>query len=1369
MDPEESKLRIEQLEEQLKKFADLKTIVELVQNKPNDDNTSSQNIPLPKPLNITDGDLKENFTFFQRSWERYLVASNLQDKDENKKIAILLTAVGDDVFKRFDSLPLSEDDKSTEKKLLTALGKCFTPEVNKRYERAMFTYASQEPDESYDTYFVRLRGLIQNCQYGELLEDLLLDKIICSIKDHSLRARLWENRKIDLQTAIDTCRSKEASDKQLKEIDVHSSSNSSGTILADVNKLKYSSRKSRSRSPKRNAKTDVQCNYCGYKHKSDGNCPAKNATCRKCNKAGHFAKVCMSRRSEHVKKFQERADPNEHNSEEYVFTVNESTKRGMFADIQLCIDDEKNRFEMMKCQLDTGASCNVVGLDWLCDILRNNNPDMSPTTVNLKVFGGNIMEPIGEITLKVKHKNVEYSLLFQIVDFDHGPLLSSKTCERMQLIKVCNLIGDMSTNTEANRIIMKFADVFEGLGQLKGEVSLETDENIKPTMQPPRRVPVAMKEILEKTLDEMVDLGVIVKEPMYTEWTSNILLVKRNEKLRICLDPIELNKALLDAKYQLPTIEEVLPELHNAKVFSTVDAKHGFWQVSLDKKSSMMTSFWTPFGRYRFLRMPFGISPAMEIYQKKQNEVLQGLKGISVMADDILIYGCGDSYEEAVKDHNKNLENLLTRLRKVNLKLNPDKVKLCLPEVKYYGHILTSNGVKPDTSKVSAITNMEKPKDKKGVLRFLGMVTYLNKFLPNLSTVAEPLRKLTHDNTDFIWTSVHDKVFEDLKQLVANATMLNYFNANKPVVIQTDASSTGLGCSLRQDSPVAYGSKTLTSTQRNYAQIEKEMLAVVFACQRFDQYICGKKDVIVETDHSPLVNIFKKPLLAAPKRLQSMILSLQRYNIKLKYTRGTEMYIADTLSRAPESTSNAEKMFDIYKLEDIFNKIDETNVVGEIRIRDVMKDKIQQETKVDPMMQKLKNVILNGWPENIREVEDSLKCYWNYRELLTTQDNFVFKGDRFIIPASLRKDILTRLHASHGGIENTTKLAKETVFWPGIYDQIKNKVQSCDVCSKFAPNQKREPMMTHTIPNMPFERVSLDVFEVEIANKVRKFLLTVDHYSDFFEMDELSDMTAKTTINMCKRNFARYGIPLEVISDGGSNFDCLEFRNFERDWEFNFKTSSPYHQQGNGKTEAAVGIAKALIKKCVENGEDFHKGLLIWRNTPNKIGTSPSQRMFNRWLRCNIPVSENKSKQEIPQNVPQKIKNQRDYSKQYYDRGTKPLSKHNVGDPVYIKVHPKKSTWTEGYIEAQSEPRSFIVSANGREYRRNNIHIKPAIEEIDPNQPNQDTESETDESGQSGHTSSTTTPVRSTTPHTSELRPKRAIRIPRRFEDYQMN
>lgn len=159
-------------------------------------------------------------------------------------------------------------------------------------------------------------------------------------------------------------------------------------------------------------------------------------------------------------------------------------------------------------------------------------------------------------------------------------------------------------------------------------------------------------------------MGVIAKVNEYSEWTSNILIVRRNDKLRLCIDPVDLNKALLDVKYQIPKLEEILPELHQAKVFSCLDAKKGFWNLKLDERSSKLTTFVTPFGNYRFLRMPFGIKSAMEIYQKRQHLLLQGLKGVVCIADDILVFGSGETTEEAIIDHDKNLRNLLVRIRK---------------------------------------------------------------------------------------------------------------------------------------------------------------------------------------------------------------------------------------------------------------------------------------------------------------------------------------------------------------------------------------------------------------------------------------------------------------------------------------------------------------------------------------------------------------------------------------------------------------------------------------------------------------------------------------------------------------------------------
>ena len=213
----------------------------------------------------------------------------------------------------------------------------------------------------------------------------------------------------------------------------------------------------------------------------------------------------------------------------------------------------------------------------------------------------------------------------------------------------------------------------------------------------------------------------------------------------------------------MPTIDDILPELSQAKVFSVFDVKNGFWHVELDEESSKLTCFNTPFGRYRWLRMPFGLAPAPEEFQRRQHQVLEGLPGVLTIHDDILLYGEGDTYEEASRDHDAKLHKLMMRCREQNVKLNKDKMKLRLYQVPYIGHLLTSQGLKPDPEKVKAIIEMPKPKDVAGVRRFIGFVNYLSKFMPRLSEVCEPLRRLTMKDVEWHWTEHQEEAFNKLK------------------------------------------------------------------------------------------------------------------------------------------------------------------------------------------------------------------------------------------------------------------------------------------------------------------------------------------------------------------------------------------------------------------------------------------------------------------------------------------------------------------------------------------------------------------------------------------------------------------------------
>ena len=402
----------------------------------------------------------------------------------------------------------------------------------------------------------------------------------------------------------------------------------------------------------------------------------------------------------------------------------------------------------------------------LCVIKQHGNPRMKPTTAKLRLYDGTIIPVEGEATLKCKANKQEQDITFKIISGQQKPLLSGDTCIRLGLLTI-NSVQTIAVQT-TDSLLEEYQDVFQGLGCLQGEYHIDLDKAITPVQHAPRRTPVALKERLKQKLQEMESKGIITKVNEPTAWISSMVAVVKPGKVRVCIDPKDLNKAIQRPKYQIPTLEEILPQLADARVFSVLDAKDGFHQVKLDSPSSYLTTFWTPFGRYRYLRMPFGISSAPEEFQRRMHSIVEGLPGVAVIADDILVYGCG---QDCVADHDANLKKLLQRAREMNLKLNRKKLKLRLQEVSYMGHLLTSKGLLPDPMKIQAVQALPTPEDKKAVERFLGFVKYLSRFLPNLAEVVAPLRKLTEKVVPFYWEMQQQNAFDLVKQLVTSAPL----------------------------------------------------------------------------------------------------------------------------------------------------------------------------------------------------------------------------------------------------------------------------------------------------------------------------------------------------------------------------------------------------------------------------------------------------------------------------------------------------------------------------------------------------------------------------------------------------------------------
>jgi hypothetical protein len=325
----------------------------------------------------------------------------------------------------------------------------------------------------------------------------------------------------------------------------------------------------------------------------------------------------------------------------------------------------------------------------------------------------------------------------------------------------------------------------------------------------------------------------------------------------------------------------MMAQFSNAKVFSKLDAYSGFWQIKLDDESSKACTFITPFSRYRFLRLPFGISMTPEAFHRKIHCLFEDIEGVDTMMDDIIVWGA------TREEHDERLRKVLEKARSANLKLNQSKCQFGLNELTYLGDVLCNEGVKPDPNKTKAIYDMPRPECKADIQRFLGMLNYNAKFIPDTSSRAAPLRGLEEKRNEWSWGPEHESAWNDLRTALTTEPVLKFYDPKKPTKISADASQSGLGAVLLQQdedgwAPVAYASKAMTEAETRYAQIEKECLALTFACERFHQFVYGMK-FVAETDHKPLFAIFKKSLADSPLSLQRMRIRLQKYDFDLEY------------------------------------------------------------------------------------------------------------------------------------------------------------------------------------------------------------------------------------------------------------------------------------------------------------------------------------------------------------------------------------------------------------------------------------------------------------------------------------------------------
>ena len=393
--------------------------------------------------------------------------------------------------------------------------------------------------------------------------------------------------------------------------------------------------------------------------------------------------------------------------------------------------------------------------------------------------------------------------------------------------------------------------------------------------------------------------GIITEVHEHMEWINSIVpVMKEDGSLRLCLDPKDLNKAIKRNQWYARTLDDIFPELAQSTYFTIKDATSGFWHVLLDFRSSLLTTFNTLWGKYRWLRMPFGLKVSGNVFQERQDRVLRLVPGVLGMADGIVIHGATEN------THDGTVLVLCKTARLNNLSLNSKNMQFKSTDCKFFGHRLTPDGIKVDPKKTEAIVQMDPPQNVARLLSFNGMVNYLKKFSPVLSELSEPLRRLCKSGVKWAWESKQQNAFEAINQIIMTLPVLAYFDKTKKHTIQCDASKKGLGAVLLQESkPVMYVSRALTETEQRYSNIERELLAIVFALERLNHYTFGRT-ITVQSDHQPLQSIWKRSIVSASPRMQRLLLRLAHYDINTDFLWGKENAIADALSRVCPLQSN---------------------------------------------------------------------------------------------------------------------------------------------------------------------------------------------------------------------------------------------------------------------------------------------------------------------------------------------------------------------------------------------------------------------------------------------------------------------------------
>ena len=848
----------------------------------------------------------------------------------------------------------------------------------------------------------------------------------------------------------------------------------------------------------------------------------------------------------------------------------------------------------------------------------------------------------------------------------------------------------------------------------------------------------AVDELLENWMARQIIIPVGVGEPV--NWcTRAVVVLKKDGSLRLTVDFQELNKNIKRETHHSPRPFDAVCAIPSHSYKTVLDAKDGYSQVKLDEESSLLTTFITFRGRFRFLRAPQGLKSSGDAYTRRFDEVLVDVKDKVKIIDDTLLH------DQSILDSFHHVVQFLQTCRENDVTLNEKKFMFCCKQLEFAGFNLGWERYTPSDDILKAISNFPMPENPTltDIRAWFGLVNQLAPFFAT-SKVMTPFRELLQSNSKTVyWDSHLQEIFETSRKSICEAALhgLKYFNTRDRLSLQTDWSKKGIGfvlfqqtCSCESKIPgccikgwqlTFCNSRFLQPSETNYCPLEGEALAVAWALKKSRMFLLGCPGFMIQTDHKPLVPILNDKALSSidNPRLIGFKEKTLPYSFEIQHLVGEKMFAADTLSRYPVGKADSEDV----------ELADELNVAS-IRIVSSIAhssdtfgtsvEDIREAAALDEQYQLLLETVSDNKFASTRETEhNAIKEFYHVRDRLSVVDGlltytFDCSAPRLIVPRALRSQVIKNIHAAHQGRESILARTRNSVYWPGITNDIITSCESCPECQKMAPSQPKEPLVMTKPPEYPFQQAVADLF----SKNSTSYLAYACRLTAWLEVAHFpSSVPSREVIKVLREFFHRFGIPEEISLDGGPNLDSLECLEFLKSWGVARRLSSAYYAQSNGRAEVAVKTAKRILTgntgpRGSLNTDAASKALMQYRNTPIKgTDTSPAQLLLGRSIRDSVPQPPSAYKvsakwQQMLRQREKSMSKSADTSHQETS-SRRTLDVLTVGTEVLIQNAESKRWDRSGMVVEVCPFRQYKVKVHGsgRYTIRNRIHLKPLL------------------------------------------------------------